>query len=157
MAVPRNQTIDPFADPAGASAMADDFEVDLSAAESNFRIPAGAYEGKLINLERDVSQAGNPMWTWTWQVVSGPAAGRTFKNFTAITPQALWKLAETIEALGLGVQGSVASFKLSQALNKLATLNIIDDSYNGTERSTIGSVSAHPDGAGTKSKASGQP
>lgn len=152
----RNATVDPFADP-GAAPEGDDFEVDLSNIESTFRIKAGSYTGKLVNLERTVSNAGNPMWVWSWLLVDGPGAGRTFKNFTAITPQALWKVAETLSAIGLGAEGQVSKFRVADALSRLATIAIVDDSYEGKDRSSIGSVFPHPEGAGTMAKAAGQP
>lgn len=151
-----NATVDPFADP-GANVQDDSFDVDLTDVQSNFRIPAGQYEGVLTDLTKQVSEAGNPMWVWKFRLTRGENAGREFSTFTALTPQALWKVAEVVEALGLGAQGSASKFSRADAIGRLATLNIVDDNYKGQERSSIGSVSAHPDGAGTRAKAPGQP
>lgn len=128
----------------------DDFSFDMTGVDlnANFRIPAGDYVGKLVALEKGTSKAGNPQWIWTFAITHGEYAGKEFKLFTALTPAAAWKVAETLLALGLGEAGSSVKFKRQDALNRRCILHIVDDTYNGQERSTLEKILPHPDGPG---------
>ncbi len=80
--------------------------------------------------------------------MSGEHAGKEFPLYTAITPSALWKVAETVEALGLGKGGTMSKFTKSEAMFRRCIINIQKDTYNGQERSSITKVLPHPDGPG---------
>lgn len=119
----------------------DNFEVDLSNVEvSSFTIPDGIYKVKCTNVEQTVSKGGNPMFVWDFEVSEGPHTGFKSKVFTAITPAAMWKVAETVIALGVGQQGSVVKFKRSDVLNKECGAMFEKTEYEGKERSQIARV-----------------
>jgi hypothetical protein len=80
--------------------------------------------------------------------MSGEHAGKEFPLFTAIVPSALWKVAETVEALGLGKGGAISKFTKSEALSRRCIISIRKDTYNGQERSSIAKVLPHLDGPG---------
>lgn len=122
--------------PAGA----DNFEVDLSEVQSNFVIPDGMYRVKCIEVEQTVSKGGNPMFVWTFEVSAGEHTGFQSKVFTALTPAAMWKVAETVEALGVGQTGQVVKFKRSDVINKECGALIEQSEYNGQNRSSISRV-----------------
>ena len=126
------------------------FEVDLSNETGSTTIPEGDYIGRLVNLEKTTSKAGNPMWVWDFAITEGEYAGMEFRLFTAITPAALWKLAETLEALGVGGFGQAIKFTTEEVLNTLVVMHVYDDDYNGQLRSQLDGITAHPNGAGTK-------
>lgn len=117
------------------------FEVDLSNVEDpTYAIPDGIYKAKCIEVTQDVSKSGNPMFVWEFELVGGDYAGRTFKSWTAITPAAMWKVAETVIALGVGQQGQVVKFKRQDVLNKECGLVMEQDEYNGKPTSRISRV-----------------
>lgn len=118
----------------------DNFEVDLSEVQSGFVIPDGTYRVKCIEIEQTVSKGGNPMFVWTFEVSAGDYTGFQSKVFTALTPAAMWKVAETVEALGVGQQGQVVKFKRSDVINKECGALIEQDEYNGQIRSSISRV-----------------
>ena len=95
--------------PGGAS---DSFEVDLTDVESQGLIPEGAYRARCANVEQSVSKGGNPMFVWDFELLEGDGKGRVLKVFTAITPAAMWKVAETVIALGVGQTGEGVKFRL---------------------------------------------
>lgn len=120
---------------------ADNFEVDLTGVETNsFTIPDGNYKVKCIDVEQSVSKGGNPMFVWTFEISEGDHAGFQSKVFTAITPAAMWKVAETVIALGVGQTGSVVKFKRTDVVGKECGALIEATEYNGTTRSQISSV-----------------
>lgn len=128
--------------PSQSSAPSNDaFEVDLSdVQDQSYAIPDGTYKAKCIEVSQDVSKSGNPMFVWEFELTEGKYAGRTFKSWTAITPAAMWKVAETVIALGIGQQGQVVKFKRQDVLNKECGLVIEQDEYNGKPTSRISRV-----------------
>lgn len=127
--------------PGQSSAGNDSFEVDLSQVEDqSYAIPDGSYKAKCIDVQQDVSKSGNPMFIWQFELVDGKYAGRTFKSWTAITPAAMWKVAETVIALGVGQQGQVVKFKRGDVIGKLCGLVLEEDEYNGKATSRISKV-----------------
>ena len=124
----------------GMGSPADSFEVDLTNVQSNLAIPDGKYEVVCTEIEQNVSKSGNPMFVWTFQIANGDFAGRELKVFTAITPAAMWKVAETVQALGVGQTGEVVKFKRTDVLNKHCGAIIENEEYNGQTRSQINKV-----------------
>lgn len=116
---------------------ADSFEVDLSNVENSFTIPDGNYRVRCKEIEQSVSKGGNPMFVWTFEVSEGPYSGFQSKVFTAITPAAMWKVAETVVALGVGQQGQMVKFKRSDVINKECGAVIEKTEYNGKTNSQI--------------------
>lgn len=122
----------------GAPSMApDSFEVDLTEVESQGLISAGAYRAACVNVEQGVSKGGNPMFIWDFELSEGDGRGRVLKVFTAITPAAMWKVAETVIALGVGQTGEVVKFKRSDVVGKDCGVVVEDTEYNGNLRSQI--------------------
>lgn len=129
--------------PGGATvgSMADNFEVDLTDVQSNsFTIPDGNYRVKCVDVEQSVSKGGNPMFVWTFEISEGDHKGFQSKVFTAITPAAMWKVAETVIALGVGQTGSVVKFKRTDVVGKECGALIEATEYNGNTRSQISRV-----------------
>ena len=120
------------------SSMSDAFEVDLTDVQQNgFTIDDGKYRVKCIDIEQSVSQGGNPMFVWTFEIVDGKFAGFQSKVFTAITPAAMWKVAETVVALGVGQQGQVVKFNRKDVINKDCGAIFEQSEYKGQMRSQI--------------------
>lgn len=118
----------------------DSFEVDLSEVTNGFSIPDGIYRVKCIDIEQTVSKGGNPMFAWTFEISAGEQQGFQSKVFTALTPAAMWKVAETVVALGVGQSGQVVKFKRSDVINKECGALIEQTEYNGRVRSQISRV-----------------
>nr|DAO63053.1 MAG TPA: hypothetical protein [Caudoviricetes sp.] len=117
------------------------FEVDLTdVQETSFIVPDGTYKALCIDVTQDVSKSGNPMFIWEFQINEGPYKGKTFKSWTAITPAAMWKVAETVQALGVGQTGQVVKFKKGDVLNKPCGIVMEQDEYNGRPTSRISRV-----------------
>ena len=127
--------------PGGAPSSSDSFEVDLTdVQETSFVIPDGNYKVKCINVEQTVSKGGNPMFVWDFEVCEGEHKGFIGKVFTAITPAAMWKVAETVQALGVGQTGSIVKFKRTDVVNKECGAIFEQTEYNGNTRSQISKV-----------------
>lgn len=126
--------------PSGASNVNDSFEVDLTDVSEGYTIPDGTYPAQCIDVQQEVSKSGNPMFVWDFIISSGDYKDRTFKLWTAITPAAMWKVAEVVTALGVGQSGQTVKFKRGDVLNKPCGLVIETDEYNGKPTSRISRV-----------------
>lgn len=113
------------------------FDIDLREVQSSFTIPDGEYTLRCIDVEQGVSRADNPQYIWTFVVVNGEYAGKEFKVFTALTPAAMWKVAETVEALGIGSVGQAVRFRRQDVIGRQCTGVIEKQTYNNQERSQI--------------------
>jgi len=114
------------------------FEVDLpEEEEQDFTIPAGMYTAGVADVVKSTSNAGNPMWIWHFQIMEGEHEGHVLRLYTALTPAAMWKLREVIEATGLGQGGQTSKFSRQDAIGKKCMLSVVDDEYQGTKRSSI--------------------
>lgn len=123
---------------APAGNMTDGFEVDLTEVQGNsYTIPDGVYKVKCTNIDQSVSKGGNPMFVWDFEVIEGQYAGFVSKVFSAITPAAMWKVAETVQALGVGQTGQVVKFKRSDVIGKICGALFEQSEYNGSNRSSI--------------------
>jgi len=138
--MPNGSTPAPMPTPSGASSP-DNFEVDLTNVQgSSFVIPNGNYKVKCVEVEQSVSSSGNPMFVWTFEISEGNNIGFQSKVFTAITPAAMWKVAETVIALGVGQTGEVVKFKRSDVVGKECGAIFEQSEYNGNTRSQISKV-----------------
>jgi hypothetical protein len=146
-------------DPFGSPSKQDAFEVDFpDPGESGLRIPKNRYIGRLVALTKDTSNAGNPMWVWVFVIIEGKYAGREFKLWTTLTPASMWKVGETLLALGFeGTPGEKFAFTLEEAIGRGATLVIVDDEFEGRKTSKLQGIEPHPKGAGYKPKGGGTP
>lgn len=142
----------PFGQPA------DDEAIELlipEGAESG-RIPAGdQYIGKLLGLVQGESESsGNPMITWTFTMYDGDFQGMDFNMWTTLTANSMWKLADTLTALGVAWEPGVPlKIRPKELKGTLVRMVIKDDKYEGRERSKLAAILPHPDGAGKKAKA----
>ena len=121
------------------------FSMDFSNVDLSNTIPEGAYEAILIDVSKGTSKSGNDMWTWVFALSKGQYSGKEFKVFTAITPAALWKLAETLKAFDFDVK-SMVEFQKEEIIGRQVVVNILTETYNGQDRSSIKKVDRHPAG-----------
>lgn len=137
----------------GAPAEDDDnFSVKAESEEMEvLRIPEGTYRGKCINVEKGTSKSsGNPMWTWTFVIMGQRKAGHTeldtkfagkeYKLYTVITPQAMWKLREVIAAVTGKACGKDINFTKQDVIGREVRMSMKDDTYQGVEKSKLDKV-----------------
>lgn len=131
---------------------ADEFEVDLDREEDELP-KAGQYVLRLVDVQKDVSKAGNPMWVFDWDIVGDAAgdttfAGERYKSFCALTSAALWKLEETLLAIGaIESPGQKAKFKRADVIDTLVLGHLVEGEYNGRPQMQLDAVGPHPKGA----------
>lgn len=131
----------PFGGP-GPSGDDDDFDVDLGEASvSQYRIPPDTYKLKCIDVTKDVSKQGNPMWVWDFAVAEGEYSGKELRVYTALTPSAMWKLDQVVQALKLPVVDGRAKFSKKDPkttpIGRIVEADVVDNEYNGRTNSAV--------------------
>ena len=122
------------------------------------KIPADdQYIGRCLGfIQEESKKSGNPMLTWTFTMEEGDFIGMDFTLWTPMTANAMWKLADTLTALGVKWEPGVPlSLRSKDVKNVLVRMKIVDDNYEGRDRSKLQTILPHPDGAGVKAKGAG--
>ena len=113
---------DPFATPARSNEAM--FEIDLTGVTTgpSWQIPVGVHPAKLVDVQRGTSQAGNNKLVWILQIIGGASRGKQQQFHTALTQPAMWKVGETVEALGLGESGGRLTFSQADAIGRVCAV-----------------------------------
>jgi hypothetical protein len=141
----------PFSSPSADESV----EILIPEGAESGQIPAGdQYIGKCLGFVQGESKgSGNPMLTWTFTMHEGDFAGMDFTFWTPLTENSMWKLADTLTALGVDWEPGVPlSISSKQVAGTLVRMNIKDDKFEGRDRSKLAGILPHPDGAGKKAK-----
>ena len=116
------------------------FELDLSGATNKYLIPDGQHKARCIDIEKKDSKAGNPMFVWTFVVLDHALE---LLYHTTLTPSAIWKVAEVLEALGIKNEGTI-KFVRNDVVGKECIVTTETQTYEEKKRSSITKVSAIP-------------
>ena len=108
-------------------------------------VPPGLYELQCTDAEKGIANSGNPKVTFTFSVLKavgegagGSGVGKDLKVHAALTPQAIWKLRETVEALGMPwPKKGALKVKCSDFRGKKCLGTVEDNVWNGEKRSQI--------------------
>jgi len=109
------------------------FEEDFTDVDtSGYKLASeGFHPAKVIDFEKTYSKTGNPTYVWQFLITAGDSEGIEIRFWTSLLPQARWKAAETLEAVGIKATGSIARFKRSDIVGKPCILEITHEEYDG--------------------------
>ena len=120
-------------------------EVDFTDVEvgggGGFHIPEGEYGMIVESVKTGTSSNDNEQLEWIFKGTEGKAKGKSFYFYTPLVEQALWKLRQTLEALGVEVPDSAMDIDLDELEGLECVGNVVDDEYKGKERSKLDSLS----------------
>jgi hypothetical protein len=74
--------------------------IDFSEVKSLDPIPDGSYSAEIVYAEEGTSKAGNPKIDLRWKVIDGEFEGRLVFDVLTFTPAALFRVKNTLKALG---------------------------------------------------------
>ena len=119
------------------------FEEDFTDVDDDFPVAEeGSHHAKVIDFEKGESQAGNPQYVWQFRITAGKSKDIEIRFWTSLLPQARWKTAETLTAVGIEAKGSIAKFSKSDILGKPCIIQVIHDTYEGRTNHKVKRV--HP-------------
>ena len=123
--------------------------INLAGVEAGGRkVPEGEYIVEVTSFEEKESSNGNPGLSWKWKVVEGDYKGATIWDNTSLLPQALWRLKNLLDCLGIDTSGEV-NLVAKEILGKRALVEISIETYQGKERSRITQFLKGVGGSGT--------
>lgn len=116
----------------------DNFEINIEEALESLMTPVGVYKAKCVDIAKKRSKADKPMWVFDFAITTpGEQDGKEFKVFCSLSPSAIWKLEQTLSAMGIGVGGGPIKFIRADVVNKTCQVEIEDQEYEGKKRSGI--------------------
>lgn len=131
----------PFGKPKKNSAGADTFLLDLTeVSESSFRIEAGKYQMRLLDIEKKMSSNDKPMLVWSFKLIGGKYANREFKMWTVISKDAGWKIVETLKAFGIDAAGKKLEIDKKQLVGLEVYGHVVDGKFNDEPTSNLKKV-----------------
>jgi len=117
------------------------FEEDFTDTENEFPMAEeGTHHAKVIDFEKSESQAGNPQYVWQFRITAGNSKDIELKHWTSLLPQARWKAAETLVAVGVPAAGSIAKFSKNDLLGKPCIIEVFHDVFEGRTNHKIKKV-----------------
>jgi len=103
----------------------------------SFHIPPGEYGVKVLSAEYGTSQNGNEQIEWQFTGIEGKSKGKTFYYYTPLLENTLWKLRNTLEALGIEVPDSAMEIELDELEGLECRGFVEDDEYQNQIRSKL--------------------
>jgi hypothetical protein len=118
-------------------------EIDWSQVKEGgggFQIPEGNYKMRFEEVTRDESKDGNDMLVWDFVGLEGKAKKKTFRIWTSLLPDALWKLGNLLDAMGIERPDSVEDIiETVEAEDPAPVITgvVTDDEYQDKIRSKV--------------------
>lgn len=154
--MPDANQLNPFGAP--AAELTDDFVIDLSDVQSGGRdfIGNGDHTMYCTAVKTGKSQAGNDKLIFEFTVIAGDYTGKKANLDCAITPNAMWKIDQTLVALGVtrrdaeptARKPTIGEIK-TKAHHVIVIGTFVPDTYNGQPTSKFNTVRP-PDELGIK-------
>ena len=112
-------------------------KVDMTGVESFTRCEEGKHPMIIKNLELKQNNSGDDMLVATLEVTAGESKGaRVLDNYT-ITPKALWKLKQVLEAIGGFKTDGKLVLDTDKMLNRPFIGEVSHEEYNGQIRARM--------------------
>lgn len=111
----------------------------------SFHIQSGDYLMKCLSVEEAVSKADNEMLVFKFEGLEKAAKGRQFKLHCTLTDNSLWKLKQTLRALGIDVPDTPSDFDPSEVEGVEVIGTVTDNEYEQKINSRLSEVRAATD------------
>ncbi len=114
--------------------------IDFSQVPELEVIPTGVYPAVITHVELRESKSGpDPYLNWTFEITHPEYLGRKVWLITGLGVRALWKLRETLEALGIESAGAI-DFDPEAVVGRRCLVVVSQEVYNGVTRNRVDSV-----------------
>jgi hypothetical protein len=114
----------------------DHIDIDFTNIEGQHPFPPdGPHVGRIMKVENQRSKEGNPMLLWQLDIQGDGVEYRPVFYNTSLLPQAIWKLRDWVNALGIfpGAEG----FQKSACVGKSLRVWIKNEEYQGKPSAKI--------------------
>lgn len=103
-------------------------------------LPEGDYKAKITKVEDHKSKANNDQWLFTITITDGQGKGASYPYYCGLEENQLWKVRNLMVAAGFNVAKSKMKLDPNKAIGKAIGITLIDDEYDGKEKSVIDNV-----------------
>lgn len=111
-------------------------KLDFTGVKSYSKVSEGVHTAKVVEIEEKVSQGGDDMLQFTFEVMHGnDKGGRVFESFV-LTDKALWKFKAFLQSIGMKADGKI-KLDLDKLIGKVCDIEVFWEEYNGQTRSKI--------------------
>lgn len=119
-----------------------DFRGVESGGGGGARVPEGDYRAKVAEVKVGTSKSsGNTMLEWVYEITEGKHKGKKLsKDYTVLTAEALWRLKNLLEALGIAVEGkNLKDLRplLKKLLGRELGVTVTDEEYEKDGKSRV--------------------
>lgn len=104
------------------------------------QMPAGLYEARITEVVQKSAQDGTDMLVYTFAPTHPQYRGRRFPFYCKLSSKQLWKLRDLLVATGESIPKRAVRVQPEKIVNRLLCIEVSDDTYGGTVRSTVDSV-----------------
>lgn len=113
-------------------------------------VPDGGYNARVAKIEKKTSQAGNTYLAFEFAISDeGTLKNRKLWENFPLTPKALWKLKQLLDAAGIDTEGKI-DFNPGDLLGKELHLDVEEgEDMNGKPRNKVAKVSEAKDKVAT--------
>lgn len=117
-----------------------DFTSVEKSAYNTRQMPAGLYEARITEVVQKSAQDGTDMLVYTLVPTHPQYRGRRFPFYCKLSSNQLWKLRDLLVAAGENIPKRAVRVQPEKIVNRLLCIEVSDDTYGGTVRSTVDSV-----------------
>lgn len=114
-------------------------KVDFTGVEVNsFDVPDGPYVFIVSSVTQKKSQeSGQPYLSWEFKVDEGHYKGRKVWDNTSLQPQALWKLRNLFECMGMDIDDGEFEVDLEELQGQVVGGEVANEKYQGKDKPRI--------------------
>lgn len=114
-------------------------KLDFSEVEaSSFAIPNGGYVLSVTSVEKKRSESsGNEYLSWEFKIAEGKHKGKKVWDNTSLQPQALWRLRNLFEAMGVEIEDGEVEVDLDDLEGETVGAEIENEKYQGKDKARV--------------------
>jgi hypothetical protein len=112
---------------------------DVESGGGRVRVPEGDYRVSVASVKQETAKSGNEMLVWEFEFEGGKAKGKSIRDYTVLQPNALWKLKQLLEALGIDVPSKRIDFipLMKKLKGKELGITVVDEEYENKISSKV--------------------
>lgn len=112
-------------------------ELNFEGVKSFKAPPEGTYTVEVDSVEQGESAEGNAKLDWQFSITEGKNKGSKLWTTTSLLPQALFKLRDLLDALGMDVPDDVMELDLDEVVGMSCGVVVYHEDYNGKPSAKI--------------------
>lgn len=114
-------------------------KIDFTGVETGgFDVPDGAYVLAVqVVTQKKGQETGQPYLSWEFKVDEGKYKGRKVWDNTSLQPQALWKLRNMLECMGMDVEDGEFEIDLGEFEGLKVGAEIANEKYQGKDKPRV--------------------